>query len=168
MGDEVCRTQRGNNNAYCQDNDLSWMDWSLAETNADLFRFFSRMIAFRKRHPMLERRRFFTGEANERGIPDIQWHGCKLNGPGWDDPSSRVLSFTMGGPDGDADVHVILNMDHNDQDFEIPSIPDRKWEVAIDTALASPDDIADPGKEKPHTGTTYRATGRSVVVLIAK
>jgi len=169
-GDEIGRTQQGNNNAYCQDNELSWLDWTLADTNADLFRFFSNMIAFRNEHPMLERRRFFTGEVNERGVPDIQWHGCALNAPGWDDPSSRVVSFTMGGSEGDpADIHVILNMESTDLDFALPAIPKRRWHRVVDTALASPDDIAeDPGKGELINGSSYRATGRSVVVLIAK
>ena len=62
------------------------------------------MIAFRKRHPILQRSRFFTGETNKRGLPDISWHGCQLNGPGWNDPECRVLAFTMGGFEGDADL----------------------------------------------------------------
>src|SRR5205807_5163531 len=112
-GDEVRRTQRGNNNAYSQDNEISWFDWALVERNRDLFRLFSRMIGFRKSHPILHRPRFFTGQVNARGLPDIAWHGCRLNSPGWFDPSSRILSFTMGGftdDNGveDTDIHVIL------------------------------------------------------------
>jgi isoamylase len=98
-GDEVRRTQRGNNNAYCQDNEISWFDWYLVQRNQEIFRFFKEMIAFRARHPVVHRRRFFTGEMNERGLADIAWHGCQLNAPGWSDPTSAVLAFTMAGFD---------------------------------------------------------------------
>ena len=168
MGDEVGRTQRGNNNAYCQDNEISWLDWTLTETNGHLLRFWQEMIAFRKRHPILQRRRFFTGETNERGLPDIAWHGCGLNSPGWDNPASRVLSFTMGGFDDDADLHVILNMDESELDFAIPPLTGRTWTRAVDTGLESPADIAALGQEQPVEGTTYRANGGSVVVLSSR
>ena len=97
MGDEVRRTQNGNNNAYCQDNEIGWFDWDLLEKNSHIFRFWKLMIDFRKRHPSLLRPHYFTGKENERGLKDIDWHGCKLHSPGWDDPSARVLAFTMGG-----------------------------------------------------------------------
>jgi isoamylase len=176
-GDEVRRTQRGNNNAYCQDNEISWFDWALVERNRDLFRLFSRMIGFRKSHPILHRPRFFTGQVNARGLPDIAWHGCRLNSPGWFDPSSRVLSFTMGGftdDNGveDTDIHVILNMDWQDLDFDIPPVQGRRWYRVVDTSLPSPNDIAenlaDPGENATISGPVYHATGRSVVVLISR
>jgi glycogen operon protein len=168
MGDEVGRTQQGNNNAYCQDNALSWFDWMQAETNKDLLRFFQRMIAFRRRHPALHRSRFFTGETNARGLKDIAWHGCKLNGPGWDNPECRVLSFTLGGCDEETDMHIMLNMDWQDLDFEIPPLQGRCWARAVDTALPSPQDIAEPGKETPFSETTYRVAGRSAVILVSQ
>jgi glycogen operon protein len=168
MGDEIGRTQRGNNNAYCQDNELSWMDWTQTESSADLFRFWREMIAFRNRHPVLRRPRFFTGETNDRGVPDITWHGCALNSPGWNDPTSRVLSFTMGGFENDADLHVILNMDESDLEFELPRVKGRKWLRAVDTGLDSPADISEVGQEQPIKGTTYRANGRSIVVFASR
>ncbi|MFL5761865.1 MAG: glycogen debranching protein GlgX [Thermomicrobiales bacterium] len=168
MGDEIGRTQHGNNNAYCQDNELSWMDWTPSESSDELFRFWSNMIAFRKRHPVLRRSRFFTGETNERQVLDIAWHGCGLNRPGWNDPTSRVLAFTLGGFDEDADLHVIMNMDENDLDFELPRVIGRRWLRAVDTGLDSPADIVEGGQEQPLEGTTYRAKGRSVVVLASK
>ena len=168
MGDEIGRTQQGNNNAYCQDNEISWLDWSLTETNADQLRFFREMIAFRKRHPSLCRGRFFTGETNGRGLPDIAWHGCKLNGPGWDNPECRVLAFTLGGCLEEADLHILLNMSWEDLEFEIPPLVGRTWARAIDTSLPSPKDITAPGKEAPVSGDTYRVSGRSVVVLISR
>ena len=167
-GDEVRRTQKGNNNAYCQDSEISWFDWGLREKNKDVLRFFQRMIGFRKRHHILQKRNFFGSRVNERGLPEIGWHGCKLNSPGWFDPSSRVLSYTMAGFDGDEDLHVILNMDYQDLDFEIPSVAGRKWYKVVDTAQPSPRDIAEAGEGEPVAGTTIRAGGRSVVVLVSR
>jgi isoamylase len=167
-GDEIRRTQRGNNNAYCQDNEISWFDWNLAKKNREMFRFFKQMIALRKRHPLLQRSRFFTGQLNERGLADVSWHGCRLNSPGWYDPNSSVLGFTMGGFDGDADLHVMLNMDWQNLDFDIPSIEGRKWFRAVDTALPSPEDIAEAGQEIEICGNTYHVNGRSAVVLLSR
>ncbi len=167
-GDEIRRTQKGNNNAYCQDNEISWFDWNLAKKNQEMFRFFKQMIALRKSHPLLQRGRFFTGQLNQRGLADISWHGCRLNSPGWYDPNSSVLGFTMGGFDGDADLHVMLNMDWQNLDFDIPSIEGRKWFRAVDTALPSPEDIAEPGQEVEISGHTYHVNGRSAVVLLSK
>ena len=77
-GDEVLRTQRGNNNAWCQDNETSWFDWRLTETNGDMLNFVRQLIALRRRHPTLSRRQFLTGEPDPaRGIPDIAWHGAR-------------------------------------------------------------------------------------------
>jgi isoamylase len=167
-GDEIRRTQKGNNNAYCQDNEISWFDWNLAKKNREMFRFFKLMIALRKSHPLLQRSRFFTGQLNERGLADISWHGCRLNSPGWYDPNSSVIGFTMGGFDGDADLHVMLNMDWQNLDFDIPSIEGRKWFRAVDTALPSPEDIAEVGQEVEISGNTYHVNGRSAVVLLSK
>jgi isoamylase len=167
MGDEVRRSQRGNNNAYCQDNELSWFDWNLVKKNAHLFRFWKWMIDFRKRHTAVHRPRYFTGETNARGLPDISWHGTRIGQPDWS-PGSRVLSFTLAGFNGEADIHVIMNMYWEPLEFELPSIADRRWHRAVDTALDSPDDICEPGKEQQVTDAAYRAQGRSVVVMISK
>jgi isoamylase len=169
-GDEVRRTQKGNNNAYCQDNEISWLDWNLAQKNADIFRFFKLMVNFRKCycHSALRRSNFFTGEVNDRGLADIAWHGCKLFKPGWHDSHARVLGFTLGGFEGEADIHVMLNMYWEDLNFEIPSIKDRKWYRVVDTALPSPIDIAEPGEETVVSGDVYSVKERSVVVLISK
>ena len=102
-GDEVRRTQKGNNNAYCQDNEISWFDWRLTEENRSLLRFWQLLIAARRDfHSLRAGRhgRFFAGEMNERGLPDIAWHGTELNKPGWDDPNARCLAFTLGGFEG--------------------------------------------------------------------
>jgi len=167
-GDEIRRTQQGNNNGYCQDSEISWFDWKRAEEKKDLYRFFKELIAFRKRHPVLHRPRFFTDEINERGLGDIAWHGCTLNSPGWNDPSCKSLAFTMGGFEGDADLHVMLNMDWQGLSFDLPEIKGRRWYRSIDTSMASPSDIVQPGAEVEITGNTYVVNDRSVVVLISK
>jgi isoamylase len=167
-GDEIRRTQGGNNNAFCQDSPISWFDWSRSVTHADTLRFFQRMIDFRHRHPILRRDIYLTGTVNARGLADIAWHGARLLEPGWDDPGSRVLSFTVGDPDDGEDIHVILNMDPDAIPFQLPAVPGRRWYRAADTALASPDDIVDVGSEAPVTTDDYLATSHSVVVLVSK
>lgn len=167
-GDEVRRTQKGNNNAYCQDNEISWFDWELVEKNSDMFRFFKLMIAFRKRYGSLCRRGFFNGEVNERGFADISWHGCKLFSPGWHDPNARTLAYTLGGFEGEADLHVMLNMYWENLDFEVPCIKGRKWYKVVDTALASPMDIVEPCEEVVVSGNNYIVKDRSVVLLISQ
>ena len=167
-GDEVRRSQQGNNNAYCQDNAISWFDWRLLERNQQLFRFFKHMIAFRKNHPNLHREGFFTGEANAQGLKDIDWHGCKLYSPGWQDPNSRVLAFTIWGLSQDDDLHAILNMEWQDLDFEIPPLTDRQWLKVIDTALPSPKDIVETGQESVVSGNSCSVAKHSVVVLISR
>jgi isoamylase len=127
------------------------------------------MIGFRKHHPVLHRPRFFTGEHNERGVPDLAWHGCMLDHPGWDDPVGRSLAFTLGALEGeDDDLHVILNMADLALSFQLPPVAGRAWWRAVDTALEPPLDIADPGSEQLIEGASYLATGRSIVVLVSK
>jgi isoamylase len=148
-GDETRRTQRGNNNPYNQDNELSWLDWDRVAAKESLRRFWKLLIDFRKRHPAL-RRDAFDDEA-------VRWHGCLLDAPGWNDPSSRVLAFTI------EDVHVILNMDDDDLEFQLPP---GGWRRAFDTSLPSPEDAAGPGDEPPVDPGIYRAHARSAVVLV--
>jgi glycogen operon protein len=168
MGDEVRRTQRGNNNAYCQDNEISWFDWAQVKKNTGLLRFWQRMIDFRKRHASLRRNSFFTGKSNDRGMKDVTWHGCKLNDPGWNDPNSRSLAFTLAGFDGEEDIHVLLNMYWEPLDFDLPPLTGRSWHLAADTAENAPRDAAEPGKEKQVTSGTFTAQARSVVVLVSQ
>ena len=168
MGDEVRRTQLGNNNAYCQDNPVSWFDWSLPERHADLLRFFRLMIAFRKRHSTLHCGHFFTGELDSRGVPDVAWHGCRLHEPGWHDPQARVLAFTLGGLEGQPDLHVMMNMYWERLDFEVPEIAGRSWSKAVDTAAPSPKDIFEEGAEPPFAGRICPVEPHSIVVLVAR
>ncbi len=167
-GDEVGHTQKGNNNTYCQDNEISWFDWELVEKNKDLLRFFRQMILLKKRKYTLHCKDFFCGEINKDGVPDISFSGCSINNPGWNDPSSRVLSITFGAKTQDSDIHVMMNMDSQDLDFEIPKIVGKKWFRFSDTSLNSPDDICEIGQEKQVDGQNYNVKSRSVVILISK
>src|SRR5262249_16124346 len=168
MGGEGRRTPRGNNNAYCQDNEISWLDWGLVKKHAGLLRFWQRLIDFRKRHASLRRKAFFTGKRNERGLKDVTWHGCKLNEPGWNDPNARALAFTLAGFDGEEDIHVLLNMYWVSLDFDLPPLDGRSWHLAMDTAENAPLDAAEPGQEKRVSGSSFSVQGRSVVVLVSR
>ena len=165
-GDEVRRSQKGNNNAYCQDNEISWFDWTLVDKHSDLLRFCRNMIHFRKMHPAVRRDQFFNGSLNDHGLKDVSWHGTKLNSPGWDDPDARALAMTLAGFDGDSDLHVMFNMFWESLEFELPVVPGRRWCVAVDTSQPSPHDIADPGTELDVPGNTRLVQPRSVVVLV--
>jgi isoamylase len=167
-GDEIRRTQRGNNNAYCQDNEISWIDWRLVEKNGGLFRFFKLMIAFRKHHPNVRRKHFFTGKPNEHGMRDIDWHSCRLFSPDWHDSDCHLLAFTIWGLSQDDDLHVMLNMGDRGLDFEVPALEGRSWLKVIDTALPSPMDIAEPGKETAVPANMCFVDRHSVVVLICR
>ncbi|HVX68042.1 MAG TPA: alpha-amylase family glycosyl hydrolase [Bryobacteraceae bacterium] len=156
-GDETGRTQRGNNNAWCQDNETSWADWSPAAVDCGLLRFWQRLIAFRKNHAALR-----------RGAARIAWHGTRLNAPGWNDPHARALAFTLAGVEGQADLHVMVNMYWEPLEFEVPAWGGRDWLVSIDTSEPSPRDIASPGAEPAFRGASYPVEGRSIVVLTSQ
>jgi glycogen operon protein len=167
-GDEHRRTQNGNNNAYCHDDEISWVNWELADRNKDMVRFFSEMIAFRARNPVLHRAEFFDGRRNSRGLADITWHGVRLLAPEWGNADARTLAFTLGDEDDGDDVHVMLNAGWTDEEFELPVIEGRGWFRAVDTAQLSPNDISSEGAEPPVQDKTYRVEQRSVVVLVSK
>ncbi|MCG8425736.1 MAG: glycogen debranching enzyme, partial [Chromatiales bacterium] len=166
-GDEFGRSQGGNNNAYCQDNEISWLGWTLLEENRDLFEFFKGMIGLRKRCSQLRRSAFFGDKVNEHGLPEIGWHGCELNAPGWDNPDSRVLAFTLGAfAEGEPDLHVMMNMDEKTLPFRLPAAEGRHWYRYADTALPS-DSAIDPEATTMISDPEYLVTGRSIVILVS-
>jgi glycogen operon protein len=167
-GDEFGRTQHGNNNAYCQDNEIGWLDWSLAEANVELLSFWRRMIAFRRAHRVLWQPNYFTGQPVDGGVADLTWHGTRIGAPGWNDPDARTIACTLGGVGGGPALHIIANMFWEPLDFEIPAIPGCGWARAIDTSLPAGVDIAEPGAEPVVYTATYTASGRSVIVLISR
>jgi glycogen operon protein len=166
MGDEVRRSQRGNNNAYCQDNDVSWFDWNLLSRHADVLRFVKLLIERRAiRDVEHERRRVTLSEVLRE--QKHAWHGAKLNQPDW---SSASHSIALSGElkDEGIMVHIIFNAYWEPLHFELPKLDGTDtWWRWIDTALDPPDEICGWSEEKPVPTTTYRAGARSVVVLIA-
>jgi glycogen operon protein len=175
-GDELGRTQGGNNNAYCQDNEISWYDWSFLEKNAGFYRFVKEMIAFRRRHPGFMRPEFYTGrDGNYNAIPDISWFNERGETPDWD-TIGLCLALRMDGSKAD------ILADRDDNDFfimfnggEAPAafvvcepLDGKKWVRAVDTGLPSPDDILPPGNEAPLYSSNYTVRERSVVVLISR
>ena len=172
-GDEFLRTQGGNNNAWCQDNAVSWVDWSLAETNADFLRFTQMLIALRRRHPALRRRAFFKGmlkDSNQR--PDIVWHGVTPGKPDFS-ATSRCLAFaldgTQTGREKDGDFYVACNAWQEPLRFTIPLAPNgRSWRRVIDTALASPQDIVEQNDGPVLAArAAYHVAPHSMIVLIS-
>jgi glycogen operon protein len=153
-GDEFMNTQRGNNNPYNQDNETTWLDWDLLETNSDVFRFFREMIAFRKSHPSLGRGTFWRG--------DVRWYGV---GSAVDmAPWSRSLAFFLSGASqDDQDIYAMINAWSEPLDFVIQEGTAAEWRRVVDTSLPSPQDIGSP---VPIDSLTYRVNARSVVVFV--
>ena len=176
-GDEIGRTQNGNNNAYCQDNEISWYNWSLLEKNKDLFRFVKEMIAFRRRHPGFMRPEFYTGhEGTYNATPDICWYNEKGMSPDWD-KIGYALALQINGRQADvtrdkdvSDFFIMLNAGLDPVTFFIPPaagcIP---WYRVVDTSLKSPLDILPDGNEEPLAQPNkYKVNPRSMVMLISK
>jgi glycogen operon protein len=166
-GDEVLRTQRGNNNGYCQDSELSWFDWTLTEKNREMLRFATKMIAFRKRHPCLMRKHFLMGKKKEQApFPDVTWHGTKLNEPLWNNPDAQILAYTLGRQqEGEEDLHIVFNMSDHGVEMPLPSLSGRTWRRAIDTGQPSSGDIFEPSDQPRIKESSYRVSSHSVVVF---
>ena len=159
-GDEFRRTQRGNNNAYCQDNEVSWFDWSLVEKHKEIQRFTRRMIAFRRTHPVLRREQFYSDE-------DIKWFAPDGGTPHWADPWQRSLACLILGQT-EPDLFLLFNADTRSVDFYLPALPAGKiWRLAVDTSGIAPDDLFDSGKEPSLQGqTSLRLESRSSAILL--
>jgi glycogen operon protein len=175
-GDEFRRTQRGNNNAYCHDDEISWVDWGLLEENRELIRFTSEMIRFRKAHPLLRNKTHFTGAKTEGfSLPDITWHGHKPHAPDWSGKSHSIAllingEYSRDKPEQrDCDIYMIFNASKINRWYHIPEAPSgASWKRAIDTSLGSPRDILDSGKEEEIGGNRYYVRKMSTVVLTAQ
>lgn len=176
MGDEMGRSKNGNNNTYCHDSDLTWLDWNLLEENADLFRFFKLMIEFRKQHPILRREEHFRhSDYMGAGYPDISFHGTSLWQPDWSE-DSRTLAVLLSGkhvPKNqkyDDDMYIIMSSFWEPLEFELPPLKGRKrWHVAIDTRRISPKDIYQKGEEpRLRSQKSIKLGDRSVMVLVGR
>jgi isoamylase len=175
-GDEFGRTQRGNNNGYCQDNELGWIDWDLSPADEELLEFVARTIAVRKRHPLFRRRTFFTGKnPHEPHRKDIVWlapAGNEMTEANWADPFARCLGVLLSGvalaendaqgqPILDEDLLLLLNAHHEDVEFRMPA-HNGYWVPTIDTAheLGKP-----PADSRHDGGTVFPLRARSLVLF---
>lgn len=157
MGDEFTQSQHGNNNPYNQDNETTWLDWSRLEKYQDLFRFFCRMIEFRKRHPSISRSRFWRD--------DVSWHGVD-HAPDLSFDSHSLAFCLHGASLGDIDIYVMINAWWNDLQFGIHEGQPGQWRRVVDTSLSSPDDIIQDENAAAVPSPYYRVAARSVVVLV--
>lgn len=165
MGDEARHTQKGNNNAYCQDTELSWIDWRRLEANSEIYRFVKALIAYRL-HPE-------TSQVHDLSLNEflrharIQWHGTKLNRP---DHSydSHTLAYTVRTLSGTLQFHAMLNAYWETLEFEIPAQKGERWFRWIDTSLPSPDDICEWNRAPRADPPTYSVAARTTVILLSR
>jgi isoamylase len=184
MGDEVAHTRLGNNNGYCQDNELNWFDWTRLGSEGDMFDFFSRCIHFRRAHHVLRNRFHFQHrEKTSSGYPDISWHGVEAWNPDWSE-SSRTLAFMLCGeelnsqlelpqkgkqpPEAVDFIYAAMNMHWDGHVFQLPRLPvGRRWRRFVDTSRPPGKEIVEPGKEVLLRDQEQMTVGpRSVVILV--
>jgi glycogen operon protein len=181
-GDEFGRTQRGNNNAYCQDNDISWVDWALAETNRAQVRFVQSLTALRRRYPILRRNRFLSTALNEAiGVKEVTWisvDGAEMCEDDWANGSSRCFGMLLDGRaqatgikqrGQDATMLLIANSHHEEIQFTLPAAGDdsaaARWSLLLDTQFPVPAHTAD---NEYDAGEVYTVTARSLLLLKLK
>ena len=173
-GDEFARTQRGNNNAYCQDNEISWLDWNLAKQNQAQIAFVQRLIALRHKYPVLRRSRFLTGEYNEElKLKDVTWinaNGSEMQGSQWADPNMRCLGMLMDGRaqtsgvkqlGHDATLLLVLNVYQDVVQFTLPKCAGGdQWSLLLDTNIP---DLVEGSVFKMQT--PYAVTAHSLLLF---
>lgn len=165
MGDEVARTQGGNNNAYCQDSELSWFNWSAVHRCAEILHFVRQLIVFTKSLALFQLTRPFVDHASDTQ-PSVIWHGVKLSAPDWS-ADSHSLAFTMRHPQSGEQLHVILNAYWEPLKFELPALEStQRWVRIVDTTQAPPNDICLKKDFITKDQNSYVAGERSVVVLM--
>jgi glycogen operon protein len=164
MGDEVRRTQRGNNNAFCQDNETSWFDWTLPAKYAGFLRFVRTWI----RHRLRGNARKLEGISLNQLLREsrYEWHGVDLGKPDWG-PDSHALSYTARLHQGRIRVHGMLNGYWEPLDFAVPEAGPSPWRRWVDTSLPSPEDIMDYSQSPPVPEGRYRVAPRSIVLLVS-
>lgn len=176
MGDEMARTQYGNNNTYCHDNELNWLNWELKNQHADIFNFTKHIIHFRKSHAALRMKDHFRNcDYKKTGFPDISFHGIQAWNADWSE-SSRVFAFMLdgghakNGTANDDTIYVAMNMYWEALPFELPGLSaGKKWHVAVNTAMQSPFDFHTINEEPIIENQDSFIVGeRSVIILIGK
>ncbi|MFW5972136.1 MAG: glycogen debranching protein GlgX [Bacillota bacterium] len=172
-GDEFANTQFGNNNAYCQDNEISWLNWDLLKENQDLFNYFKRLISFRKDHPVL-RAKTFDSAYNETDYPEISFHG--VNAWELDFTNSLTLAVMFAAPaqkyemDKDEFIYAAFNMHWERHNFQLPQLPSgHNWHVVVNSDMSAPEDIWQEGEEQLlDNQTEINLAARSSIILIGK
>ena len=161
-GDEFRRTQRGNNNAYCQDNETNWYDWSCLERHSEFLRFTRGLIAFRREHPILSKEQFYTGV-------DIHWFAAQGGLPDWADPKEKRFACLIQEDEQQA-LCLVFNAGSDAIDFSLPPVPaETRWYVAVDTSCESPLELSTAGEEPLWDDSqTYRVSPKSAIVLLAR
>jgi glycogen operon protein len=160
-GDEFLRSAGGNNNTWCQDNPTGWLDWTLADANADMVRFTAGLIALRKRHRSLRRRHFLSDG-------EIVWLALDGGAPGWDDAECRELAFTLRGrADDEPPLHVLMNFGPKARTCLLPPVPAGGWQwaIAADTGAPTPRDLIAPVDQRTIGARRWRLGAHSVLVL---
>jgi glycogen operon protein len=194
-GDEFRRTQKGNNNAYCQDNKISWFDWSLLKENKDIFEFTKHLIAFRKKHPAFRREHFFTGkQVNGDNIPDISWFSYNGKEKDWKEECG-ILGVLISGnkysiheglseeenrsktnllyneenlEESDNNAFIMFNSSKGDVSFNIPKLPNgESWYRVIDTSETGNDSICLTVNKGKSVSGSYQLKSKSVSVLLS-
>jgi isoamylase len=169
MGDEVCHSQKGNNNAYCQDNELTWFDWDLTVKNKDVYRFVQLLIQRRTITTTTPQEQFSVSLIELLKQSRIIWHGVKENKPNWNEDSQSIAVTTIAFNSKIA-MHYMVNACQHDLEFEIPQTLDYQlieWKRWLDTSLPSPEDICPFNEAKPFGTPTYKVKAHSLVVLTA-
>lgn len=166
MGDEIRRTQKGNNNAYCQDNELNWFDWNAVEQHADLLHFVSNLINFTQSLELFRQESLLTVTYGSHK-PHLVWHGTKLGSPNWSD-NSHSLAFSLRHPEKGEHLHIIFNAYWEALFFELPLLSiGEHWYRLVDTSLRAPHDFSNLDNMVRVTQEAYKTEGRSAVILIA-
>ncbi len=168
MGDEIRRSQLGNNNAYCQNNELSWFNWNDVEKEKDLLRFTQSIIHLTQNLAIFQVEQLLRVTNTWHPDPHIVWHGCRLHQPDWSE-NSHSLAFTLRHPAAKEQIHVMLNAYWDALVFDLPILnPPQRWHRIVDTALSPPGDFCYPESAPPVDSYLYPVGARSSVVLLCQ
>jgi glycogen operon protein len=175
-GDECLRTQRGNNNAYCQDNAIGWFDWELVAGNRHMVEFIRKTIALTRRYTILQRRKFYLGkDLDADAVPDLSWFAPDGGPPDWNNPESRTLCMQLDGSEEKSDLgeyrlFIVWHADWRIKEVRLPELGDgRRWFRVLDTSLPDGEDLAEPGNEvRIDPPGKYLVNPRSTVLLVGR
>jgi isoamylase len=161
MGDEYAHTKQGNNNTWCQDNELNWFSWSLLKKNDGFFRFYRSLINFRKNHSVLKKNKFYLPE-------DLEWHGKEPFKPEWN-TDDRFVAFVIKNPEDEADLYIAFNTHQDLISVTLPPCSDatKEWYWIVNTASPSPYDFREEASSTPVVDQKYRLQPYSAILLKA-